>query len=123
MGKVAIEGLAVLELLLLRNDDLILRDTVVGLVAIGGLDGTYPLIVLNHPVNGRKRELLAIGHRTYLSITFTQLLIELRPGFLQIGLVNIEDIIGIELRIDVVFASLFLAHLLVVIILDALLGL
>ena len=68
------------------------------------LDGTNPLVMLNHMVNWLERELFALCHLwTHLLILFFQLVIQFRASFLQVRLVNVEDVIDRQFRIDVVF--------------------
>ena len=94
MGKIAVEGLAILELTLLWNDNLILADRVVGIVTILWLDGTNPLVFSNHVVNGREREHFALLlDGTSDLILLLELLEEFWSGFLQVGLCfHIEDV-------------------------------
>ena len=76
-------------------------------------------------VNGRERKhfaLLLDGTRDL--ILLLELLEEFGTGFLQVGLsFHIEDVVGLQLRIDIVLGSFFLRHLLIVIVLDFLLRL
>ena len=125
MGKIAVEGLAVLELTLLRNNNLILADRVVSVVTVLRLDRTNPLVFSNHVVNGREREHFALLlHRTSDLILLLELLEEFGTGFLQVGLsFHIEDVVGLQLGINIVLGSFFLRHLLIVIVLDFLLRL
>ena len=68
------------------------------------LDGTNPLVMLNHMVDWLERELFALCHLwTHLLILFLQLVIQFRASFLQVRLVNVEDVIDRQFRIDVVF--------------------
>ena len=68
------------------------------------LDGTNPLVMLNHVVNRLERELFTLCYLwTHLLILFLQLVIQFRASFLQVRLVNIEDVIDRQFRIDVVF--------------------
>ena len=68
------------------------------------LDGTNPLVMLNHVVNRFERELFSFCHLwTYLLVLFLQLVIQFRASFLQVRLVNIEDVIDRQFRIDIVF--------------------
>ena len=123
MGKIAVEGLAILELTLLWNDNLILADRVVGIVTILRPDGTNPLVFSDHVVNGREREhFTLLLHRTRDLILLLELLEEFGTGFLQVGLsFHIEHVVGLQLGIDIVLGSFFLRHLLIVIVLDFLL--
>ena len=68
------------------------------------LDGANPLVMLNHMVNWLERELFALCHLwTHLLILFFQLVIQFWASFLQVRLVNVEDVIDRQFRIDVVF--------------------
>ena len=125
MGKVAVERLSVLKLSLLWNDNLILADREIGVVTIRRFDWANPFVLSNHVVNGRERKhfALLLDGMSYL-VLFLEFLEEFWTGFLHVGLTfYIEHIVCLQLRIDVVLGTFLLRKLLVIIILDAFLGL
>ena len=62
-------------------------------------------------------------HRTFQPCCFLQLLIEFGTSLLQIRLCDIEDVVNLQFWIYVIIPTLFLCHLLVVIVFDTLLRL
>src|SRR5574344_1755382 len=86
------------------------------------LDGTYPLVMLNHVVNRLERELFALCHVwTHLLILFLQFVIKFRASFVQICLVNIENVIDGQSRMYVILCPFLFRQSGVVIVVDLLL--
>ena len=56
MLQVGIEWLTILELLFLRNDNLILRNTVVSTVSVSRLNRADPFVILYYPVDKETKE-------------------------------------------------------------------
>ena len=118
MSEIGVEGLSILELAFLRNDNLILRNAVVGIVAIDRLDRTYPSVFLDHLIHGREREVITLIQRSVYSCSCLQLLIEFRTSLLQVGLRHIKHIVNLQFRIYVILLASLLGHQAVVIVFD-----
>ena len=127
MKKVSIEGLTIDEVLLWREDNLILGRTIVGSFVLLEADRTNPLVLCNHPIEGIELEHLAFLHRDNAALVeFLELRlnlgIEFRTGFLQISLLEIVHIIDMGIGTDIVFILLFLCHIVVLAKRDGLVG-
>ena len=90
---------------------------------MGRFDGTHIEVFLNHRIQGRE-----ITHSLARLVTSAlgfveELLIDLGTRLFEVRLVQIEDVIDLQFGIDGIFGTLFLRHLLVVVVLDALLRL
>ena len=86
MEEIAVERLAVDELCLLRDDNLIASHTVVGIVARCGLDGTDVEVLGYHRVNLRQTR-HALVAQLQCSLGFLAVgLVEFRARLLQVGL-------------------------------------
>ena len=83
MSEIGVEGLSILELVFLWNDNLILRNAVVGIVAIDRLDRTDSSVFLDHLIHGREGEVITLIQRSVHSCSCLQLLVEFRTSLLQ----------------------------------------
>lgn len=95
MSEIGVERLSILELTFLRNDNLILRNAVVGIVAIDRLDRTNPSVFLDHLIHGREGEVITQIQRSVHSCSCLQFLVEFRTSLLQIGLRHIKHIVNL----------------------------
>ena len=118
MSEIGIEGLSILELAFLWNDNLILRNAVVGIVSIDRLDRTDPSVFLNHLIHGREGEVITLIQRSVHSCSCLQLLVEFRASLLQVCLRHIKHIVNPQFRIYVILLASLLGHQTVVIIFD-----
>ena len=117
------EGLAVDELLTFRNDDMVIGGGVVGLVSLDLVDGAEEEVLVDHQVNGR----MALEVTLLLDLTGSlglELLVHIRSGHLEVRLGrDVEHVVDLELRIDLVFGLLLLGEVPVVVVGYALLRL
>ena len=120
MPEIGVEGLSILELAFLWNDNLILRNAVVGIVAIDRLDRTDPSVFLDHLIHGREGEVITLIQRSVHSCSCLQLLVEFRTSLLQVGLRHIKHIVNLQFRIYVILLASLLGHQTVVIVFDLL---
>lgn len=118
MSEIDVEGLSILELTFLRNDNLILRNAIVGIVAIDRLDRTYPTVFLDHLIHGREGEVIPLIQRSVHSCSCLLLLVEFRASLLQVGLRHIKHIVNLQFRIYVILLASLLGHQTVVIVFD-----
>ena len=127
MKEISIEGLTIDEVLLWREDNLILGRTIVGSFVLLEADRTNPLVFCYHPIEGIELEHLAFLHRDNTALVeFLELRlnlgVEFRTGFLQIGLLEIVHVIDMGVGTDIVFILLFLRHIVVLAKRDGLVG-
>ena len=117
MQRIGRECLSIDELLTCRDNDLILGYAVIGIVTFDLTDRAEEKIVINHLVYGRMAFQVAFL-MLYLATGFRhQLLIHFRTCLLQIGLCrNVEDVIDLKLRIDLVLILFLTGQLLVIVV-------
>lgn len=118
MSEIGVEGLSILELAFLWNDNLILRNAVVGIIAIDRLDRTDTSVFLDHLVHGREGEVITLIQRSVHSCSGLQFLVEFRTSLLQVGLRHIKHIVNLQFRIYVILLASLLGHQTVVIVFD-----
>ena len=123
MEEIAVERLAVDELCLFWDDDLIACHTVVGIVARSGFDGTDIEVLVYHRVNLRQTHHALVAQFQCAMGLLAVSLVEFRTRLLHIGLVNIEHIIYMLFWKDGELVALLVGELLVVLIFDALIRL
>ena len=118
MSEIGVEGLSIFELSFLRNDNLIFRHAVVGIVAIDRLDRTDSSVFLDHLIHGREGEVITLIQRSVHSCSCLQFLVEFRTSLLQVGLCHIKHIVNLQFRIYVILLASLLGHQTVVIVFD-----
>ena len=123
MKGCSIERLTILELGLFRQRNLILGNREVSVVLVHQVDGANPLILGNHGIHSRELEAFTFSGEWSLQFVLCfQLGIQVRTGLLQVGLIDIKDLVHVKFRIDVVLGLLLIAELLVVLVAYLLLG-
>ena len=90
---------------------------------MGRFDGTHIEVFLNHRIQGREITHSLAGLVTSAFGFIEELLIKLGACLFEVRLVQIEDVIDLQFGIDGIFGTLFLRHLLVIVVLDAFLRL
>ena len=117
------ESLAVDELLAFRDDNVVIGRGVVGLVAFDLVDGAEEEVLVDHQVDGR----MALEVALLPTLTGRQgleLRVHLRTGQFEVRLGrDVEHVVDLELRIDLVLGLVLLGEEPVVVVGDALLRL
>ena len=108
MKKVAVERLSVNELRLFRDDNLIAADRIIGIIAMGGLDGTHIEVFFYHRIQGREITHTLAGLETSAIGFVKELLVDFGAGLFEVGLVQIEVILDLQLGIDGIIGTFFL---------------
>ena len=87
---------------------------------MNGLYGTYIEVFLYHGIQSREINHAFCGSQTLPNGFILELLIHLWTCFFEIGLVEIEDVINLQLWVDIVVIPLVLSELLIIVVLDVL---